>query len=50
MTCLQDQQWQMGAGRGSFDLGTRVVKVFALHKQCAVSVTVESPVDAITAM
>ena len=37
----------MGAGRGRVDLGTWVVKVFALHKQCAVSVTVESSVDAI---
>jgi hypothetical protein len=40
----------MDAGRGSFDLGTWAVKVFALHKQCAVSVTVELFVDAIVAM
>jgi hypothetical protein len=40
VTCLQDQQWQIAAERGSVDFGTCVVKVFALHKQCDVSVTV----------
>lgn len=37
----------MGAGRGNFDLDTLVVKIFVLHKQCAVSARVESSVDAI---
>lgn len=47
VTCLQDQQWQIGAGRGSFDFVTWAVKTFALHKQCEVSVTVESFIEAI---
>jgi len=49
LTCLQDQQWQMGAvGRGSSDLRISVVKMFALHKQCEVSVTVEALTEAMT--
>lgn len=47
VTCLQDQQWQMGAGRGSCDSCIWALNVFALHRQREVSVTVESLTEAI---
>lgn len=42
LTCLQDQQWQIGAVKGSSDFGIWAVKILALHKQCEVSVKIES--------
>ena len=37
----------MGAGSGSLDFDTCAVKMLALHRQCEVSVTVESFVGVI---
>ena len=47
VTCRQELQWHAHASSGSLEAGMVAVNVWALQRQCAVSVTVES-LDAIS--